>query len=109
MTVLTAVTVIFLSLSANSAAAATGIVRPEAADVTTDWLTTEANHYSAVNEVVTEPTAPGTSAYISTGTDLGDDVADEFNMGTLSSVDSVSNVTVWMYAWTETLGGGTVR
>jgi uncharacterized delta-60 repeat protein len=92
----------------GKASAATATVLPNV-DITTNWLGTAAPHWSEVDEDVDG--TPDTADYFSTG-DAGtsaESATEELAFDTISVIDTVSNITVELYAQSATnANGGTL-
>jgi len=76
---------------------ATGYVDPNGDAGTNNWIkmgVEQTYHYQHVVTATRQPSNPGTTLGL-IGTE--DNLVDDFNMTTLTGVDSVSNVTVWVY------------
>ena len=83
----------------------TGYIDPVNPDVQIEWDPVYDVHWSRLNDGVRQPTAPSTlsGTYISASWGLltpwegGLGVKDILNMSSISGVDVVSNVKIWMY------------
>ena len=78
----------------------TGYVDPDG-DVTTEWMPVPSGtHYTTVDDAIRQPNTPNTSDYVwADKGSLGPGVKDEFNMGTISGVGTVSSIEVWYNAY----------
>lgn len=82
---------------------ATETLRP-ASNITAGW---SANGYTKINETVTQPTAPSTSAGTFLLADKHDDSEeDQYGFAAPSTSGAMSNATLWVYGGVYTLSGG---
>jgi hypothetical protein len=76
------------------AEALSGTIRPDGDSTPLTWTSTGgANHSTEIDEVVTQPTPGTTTDNVSNSTS-----GDQYTMGTISPVTTVTAITVWVYA-----------
>lgn len=75
----------------------TGYVDPNG-DIQKQWASTGAANYTEIDDGTRQPTAAGTGDYVSATT--GQD--DIYDMTTISGVDTVTSVKLWLYGRSQT-------
>jgi len=80
----------------GDAYAAIGIIRPNGDSTPLQWTPSPSgSHYSTIDEIVTQPTAGTTSDIVDNQKNVS--AIDQYMMETISGVNSVSAITVWVY------------
>ncbi|MCH7883221.1 hypothetical protein IIA95_02300 [Patescibacteria group bacterium] len=90
---------IYFIATPNIALADTAVIRPDG-DFSVNWTSTPSGtNFTTIDEVVTQPTAGDDTDFIRSATN---NQVDEFDMGTISNVDTATQVQVWAYAKADT-------
>lgn len=81
----------------------TGYSDPDGDLTPLEWTSTGASHYTEIDETTIQPNLPNTLDYISYSTEEEGPVYyyDTFGMSNLTGIDSVSNITIWVYGYTS--------